>query len=81
MINQYFEINSSKRKYNANTVKFNGKYHGSRGSNNNGIKGYITEDIKYLNSEKTISLDEYCDNILSRENPYFTGDKIKGYVI
>lgn len=73
-----FDIESPKKKFNANTVKFDGKYpYVVRSSINNGIRGYITEDIKYLNAGKTISFGQDTATIFYQEQPYFTGDKIK----
>ena len=38
----------------------------ARGESNNGIKGYITEDINYLNDGNTISFGRYRYNVLSK---------------
>ena len=67
-----------KKRFNANTVQFNGKYpYVVRSSQNNGIRGYITQDEKYLNSGNTISFGQDTATIFYQEKPYFTGDKIK----
>ena len=73
-----FAVNSSKKKFNANSVKFNGKYpYVARSSNNNGIRGYINQDPIFLNDACTISFGQDTATIFYQERPYFTGDKIK----
>ena len=73
-----FDISSSKNRFNANTVTFDGKYpYVVRSSLNNGIRGYITQDECYLNLAKTISFGQDTATIFYQEKPYFTGDKIK----
>ncbi len=73
-----FDITSPKKRFNANTVQFNGKYpYVTRNSTNNGIRGYITQDEKYLNDGNTISFGQDTATIFYQEKPYFTGDKIK----
>lgn len=44
---------------------------------NNGQKGYIDEDEKYLNPGNTISFGQDTATMYYQETPYFTGDKIK----
>ena len=44
---------------------------------NNGQKGYINEDTKYLNDGNTISFGQDTATVFYQEKPYFTGDKIK----
>lgn len=76
--NRLFDISNSKKKFNANTIKFNGKHpYVARSSSNNGIRGYITQDERYLNAGKTISFGQDTATIFYQEKPYFTGDKIK----
>ena len=73
-----FAVNSSKKKFNANSVKFNGKYpYVARSSNNNGIRGYINQETVFLNDACTISFGQDTATIFYQERPYFTGDKIK----
>lgn len=73
-----FDISSPKKRFNANTVTFGGKYpYVVRSSLNNGIRGYITQDECYLNPAKTISFGQDTATIFYQEKPYFTGDKIK----
>lgn len=77
-IKDIFKLTSSKKKFNANSVKFGGKYpYVARTSLNNGIKDYLTEDEKFLNPAKTISFGQDTATIFYQEKPYFTGDKIK----
>jgi len=73
-----FDIKSPQKRFNANAVKFGGKYpYVVRTSTNNGIRGYITEDTQYLNAGNTISFGQDTATIFYQEKPYFTGDKIK----
>lgn len=66
------------KKFNANSVKFCGKYpYVARGASNNGIRGYITENTKYLNKGNTLSVGQDTGTVYYQENPFFTGDKIK----
>jgi len=77
-IGKLFKIDTSKKKFNANTIKFNGKYpYVARGENNNGIRGYIDADEKYLNNKNTISFGQDTATIFLQNESYFTGDKIK----
>lgn len=46
-------------------------------SSNNGQKGFINEDEKFLNEGNTISFGQDTATMFYQENPYFTGDKIK----
>lgn len=67
-----FDISSPKKRFNANTVRFNGKYpYVARGSLNNGIRGFITQDEKYLNAGNTISFGQDTATIFYQEKPYF----------
>lgn len=73
-----FSIQTPKKKFNANKLTFNGNYpYVARGSNNNGIKGYIDEDKIYLNPGNTISFGQDTATMFYQESAYFTGDKIK----
>ena len=77
-IGELFDVVSSKKKFNANTVKFGGKYpYVVRSNSNNGIKGYITENEVFLNPRETISFGQDTATIFFQEEDYFTGDKIK----
>lgn len=78
-IGELFDVNSSKKKFNACNVKFatKGFPYVVRTSANNGIRGYLNEDIKYLNDAKTISFGQDTATMFYQNEPYFTGDKIK----
>ena len=73
-----FEIYSPKKRFNANAVQFGGKYpYVARGSSNNGIRGYITEDVQYLSPAKSLSFGQDTATVFYQPDAYFTGDKIK----
>ena len=73
-----FDIYSPKKRFNANTVTFGGKYpYVARGSANNGIRGYITEDENYLSPAKSLSFGQDTATVFYQSSAYFTGDKIK----
>lgn len=79
-IGDLFEIKSYAKRFDANKVTLleKGKYpYVVRMSSNNGQKGYIDEDEKYLNSGNTISFGQDTATMFYQEIPYFTGDKIK----
>lgn len=48
-----------------------------RSERNNGVKGYIKKDKKYLNPKNTISFAQDTFVAFWQEKPYFTGNKIK----
>lgn len=80
-LSEIFEINTTKKKFNATSVNFNGKFpYVARGDKNNGIKGYINENTAYLNSGNTISFGQDTATMFYQKNPYFTGDKIKIFI-
>jgi len=77
-INGIFNIETPKKKFNANTLTFGGIYpYVIRSNVNNGIKGYITQETKYLNQGNTISFGQDTATMFYQKKPYFTGDKIK----
>ena len=77
-----FKIYSPKKRFNANAVRFGGKYpYIARGSSNNGIRGYITEDVKYLSPAKSLSFGQDTATVFYQPDAYFTGDKIKVMVL
>lgn len=78
-IGKLFEINSSKKRFDANKVVISevGNPYVARGSLNNGIRGYINEDEQFLNEGNTISFGQDTATMFYQEKPYFTGDKIK----
>ena len=75
-----FEVVSYKKRFDANKVCVyeTGRYpYIVRMGTNNGQKGYINEDTKYLNDGNTISFGQDTATVFYQEKPYFTGDKIK----
>lgn len=77
-IGELFEVYSPKKRFNANTVSFGGNYsYVVRTSQNNGVRGYITEDEKYLSPANTFSFGQDTATVFYQERAYFTGDKIK----
>ena len=77
-----FDIYSPKKRFNANTVSFGGDYpYVARGATNNGIRGYITEDTKYLSPAKSLSFGQDTATVYYQPDSYFTGDKIKIMVL
>lgn len=75
-----FEINSYKKRFDANKVEVLeiGEFpYIVRMGSNNGQKGYINEDIDFLNAGNTISFGQDTATMFYQEKPYFTGDKIK----
>lgn len=82
LISDIFSIQSPKKKFNAKDVKFGGVYpYVARGEKDNGVRGYISEDIQYLNAGNTISFGQDTATIYYQKDPYFTGDKIKVFSI
>nr|WP_315103612.1 restriction endonuclease subunit S [uncultured Catonella sp.] len=78
MIGDLFYVQTPKKKFNADSVSFGGVYpYVARGENNNGIRGYISEEEKYLNDGDTISFGQDTATMFYQSSPYFTGDKIK----
>ena len=81
-IGELFHIDSPKKKFNARDVKFGGTHpYVVRSNFNNGIKGFIDENIEYLNAGQTISFGQDTATMFYQENPYFTGDKIKIFTL
>lgn len=76
-----FTIETPKLRINANTVTVHNYPKGHpyvvRTSQNNGIRGYIEFDEKYLNPANTISFGQDTATMFYQERSYFTGDKIK----
>lgn len=75
-----FFIQSYKKRFDANkvTVSPTGDYpYIVRMGSNNGQKGFINEDAKFLNDGNTISFGQDTATMYYQEKPYFTGDKIK----
>lgn len=81
-LSDIFDIYSPRKRFNANAVKFGGKFpYVARGSSNNGIRGYITEDEKYLSPARSLSFGQDTATVFYQPNRYFTGDKIKVMVL
>jgi hypothetical protein len=81
-IGRLFDISTPKKKFNANTLTFNGKHrYIARGESNNGIRGHIDENESYLNSANTISFGQDTATMFFQNAPYFTGDKIKIFTL
>ncbi|WP_104730590.1 restriction endonuclease subunit S [Helicobacter felis] len=82
-VGELFHINTPKRKFDANKVRFcvDGYPYVARGANNNGIRGYIDEDPIFLNEAPSISFGQDTATIFYQDKPYFTGDKIKVFTL
>lgn len=78
-IEELFEINSYKKRFDANKVEINetGKPYIVRTALNNGVRGYINENEEFLNEGNTISFGQDTATMFYQKKPYFTGDKIK----
>lgn len=77
-LGELFDIETTKKKFNASDVEFGGMYrYVARGENNNGIRGYINEDTHFLNNSNTISFGQDTATMFYQGESYFTGDKIK----
>jgi hypothetical protein len=79
-----FEIFSSKNIYHANEIDniYNNQVTNSlpyvvRTTQNNGIRGYIIEDIIYANDENTLSFAQDTFSVFYQKQKYFTGNKVK----
>jgi hypothetical protein len=79
-----FSINSSKKIFHANQIsdifdeqrKTTFRYV-VRTTQNNGIRGYIAEDEKYLNDGNTLSFAQDTFSVFYQKERYFTGNKVK----
>lgn len=75
-----FDVLTTKKRFDANKVtllKTGGHPYVVRTSLNNGQRGRIEAESKYLNDGNTISLGQDTATIFYQPEPYFTGDKIK----
>jgi len=75
-----FDILSYKKRFDANKVSLietGGHPYIVRQSTDNGKKGNINENTKFLNPGNTISFGQDTATMFYQEVPYFTGDKIK----
>ena len=81
-VGDVFEIYSPKKRFNANAIQFDGAHpYIARGSSNNGIRGYISEDEQYLSPAKSLSFGQDTATIFYQSQSYFTGDKIKVMIL
>lgn len=77
-LDEVFDVLNSKKKFNAIDISFGGTHpYVVRTALNNGIKGYVNLDVKYLNEANTISFGQDTATAFYQPSPYFTGDKIK----
>lgn len=79
-ISELFEVESYKKRFDANkvTITERGNFpYVVRMGTNNGQKGFIDEDEKFLNDGNTISFGQDTATMFYQEQSYFTGDKIK----
>ena len=78
VMSDIFDIATSVKKFNAKDLSFGGIYpYVARTEKDNGIRGYVTEDKKYLNPANTISFGQDTATMFYQKEAYFTGDKIK----
>ncbi len=77
-IAELFSVDTPKRRFNANAVKFGGTHpYVVRTSQGNGQRGTIVADEVWLNPGNTISFGQDTATIFYQPEAYFTGDKIK----
>ena len=82
-VGDLFNVNSSKKIYHAINVTIiptqeEGYYpYVVRQKSNNGIRGYIKEDIQTLNPANTITFAQDTAELFWQSQPYFTGNKVK----
>ena len=82
-VEDVFDFNSSKGIFHACNVSIEDNKTESnhpyivRTSQNNGIRGYISEDESKLNPANTISFAQDTAQMFYQSEPYFTGNKVK----
>ncbi|WP_029906323.1 restriction endonuclease subunit S [Mycoplasmopsis opalescens] len=82
-IGDLFEVNSSKKIFHANYINIwdnkedNNFPYVVRKTLDNGIRGYIKEDQKYLNPGNTLSFAQDTFIVFYQKSAYFTGNKVK----
>ena len=79
-LSNILDVITPTKRFNANAVEITeciGHPYVVRSSTNNGIRGYINEDEKYLNDGNTFSFGQDTATIFWQPEAYFTGDKIK----
>lgn len=71
-------MQTPQKRFNANAVAFGGTHpYVVRTSLNNGRRGCILADARFLSDGQTISFGQDTATIFYQDEPYFTGDKIK----
>lgn len=82
-LGELFEVSSSKKIFHANQITiYNDEIPNSypyvvRSTRNNGVRGYLCENRKYLNPANTLSFAQDTFSVFYQEKPYFTGNKVK----
>lgn len=83
-IGDLFEVESSKKIYNANSIEIKPEKEGenyfpyiSRSTEGNGLQGFISEDKNNLNSSGTITFAQDTFVAFYQDVPYFTGNRVK----
>ena len=82
-IGDLFEVMSSNKIFHANNLRiFDKRIEGSypyvvRMISNNGVRGYIIENEKFLNKGNTLSFAQDTFSVFYQKKPYFTGNKVK----
>ena len=83
-LSDLFSVNSSNKIFHANKIKEiydieqeNTYPYVVRSAVNNGIRGYINENEKFLNPANTLSFAQDTFSVFYQEKPYFTGNKVK----
>lgn len=79
-----FSIKSSKKIFHASALKViydtqipNSLPYVVRMTSNNGIRGYICENVKYSNKGNSLSFAQDTFTVFYQENDFFTGNKVK----
>ncbi len=83
-IEDLFEVESSKKIFHANTLNeiFENQVETShpyvvRSTQNNGIRGYIIEDVCFLNEGNSLSFAQDTFSVFYQQKNFFTGNKVK----
>ena len=83
-IGELFEVESSKKIFHANTLSeiFETQVENSypyvvRSTQDNGIRGYIIEDARFLNEGNSLSFAQDTFSVFYQQKNFFTGNKVK----
>lgn len=83
-IGDLFEVESSKKIFHANTLSeiFETQVENSypyvvRSTQDNGIRGYIIEDARFLNEGNSLSFAQDTFSVFYQQKNFFTGNKVK----